>query len=346
MDELPHLQGLDLADPSFHRPGRIDILLGADAYPELMVQDHLVTGPVKTPAAQRTIFGWAIVGPVSYKAGPSAPIPTHFSLGQAAEDDLSTLLSQFWESEEPERAPEALSPVEEQVQAHYSDTVSYSPSSCRYQVSLPRRDDVPPLGDSRSQALSRYMTNERSILRRNIWKPFQDVVQGYLDLGHAEIIPASEPTPAQTYYLPMHSVTKQSSTTTKLRVVFDGSAATTSGLSLNQSLLVGPTLQPTLGTILMTFRAYPIAISANIAKMYREVELAEKDRDLLYRASCLLLLCSSFSISKMMHLLRAARVSICSLWFSAMTLNMSNEEKIGYRGGISKVLCLVLSFCN
>ena len=118
VDELPHLQGLDLADPFFHRPGRIDILLGADAYPELMVQDHLVTGPVKTPAVQRTIFGWAIVGPVSYTAGPSAPIPTHFALGQAAEDDLGTLLSQFWESEEPERAIEALSPVKEIVQAH------------------------------------------------------------------------------------------------------------------------------------------------------------------------------------------------------------------------------------
>ena len=139
---------------------------------------------------------------------------------------------------------------------------------------------MPPLGDSRSQALSRYITNERAIIRRNIWKPFQDVVQGYLDLGHAEIIPTSEPTPAQTYYLPMHSVTKQSSTTTKLRVVFDGSATTTSGLSLNQSLLVGPTLHPTLSTILLTFRTYPIAISADIAKMYREVELAETDRDL------------------------------------------------------------------
>ena len=150
VEELPHLQGLELADPSFLKTGRIDILLGADAYPELMVQDHLVTGPVKTPAAQRTIFGWAIVGPVSYKAGSSVPIPTHFALGQVAEDDLSTLLSQFWESEESEKAPEALTPVEEHVQSHYLDTVSYSPSACRYKVSLPRRNDVPPLGDKHS----------------------------------------------------------------------------------------------------------------------------------------------------------------------------------------------------
>ena len=279
VDELPHLQGLDLADPSFSTPGRIDILLGTDAYPELMVQDHLVTGPAKTPAAQGTIFGWAIVGPVSYTSGHSVPIPTHHTLGQTDEDDLSTLLSQFWEAEEPERAVAALSPVEEMVQAHYNDTVTYSPSSCMYQVTLPKRDDVSPLGNSRSQAHSRYITNERAIIRRNIWRPFQDVIQGYLDLGHAELIPDSEPKPAQVYYLPMHSVAKQSSTTTKLRVVFDGSAATTSGLSLHQSLLVGPTLHPTLGTILMKFRTYPIAFSADIAKMYREVELVKEDRD-------------------------------------------------------------------
>ena len=148
---------------SFHKPGRIDILLGADAYPELMVPDHMITGPVKTPAAQRTIFGWAIVGPVSYKADSSVAIPTHFALGQTAEDNLDALLSQFWESEEPEQEPAALSVVEEQVQAHYSDTVTYDSSSCKYQVTLPRRNDVPPLGDSRAQAHSRYITNENPL---------------------------------------------------------------------------------------------------------------------------------------------------------------------------------------
>ena len=35
VDELPHLMGLGLADPSFHTPGRIDILLGADVYPQV-----------------------------------------------------------------------------------------------------------------------------------------------------------------------------------------------------------------------------------------------------------------------------------------------------------------------
>ena len=66
----------------------------------------------------------------------------------------------------------------------------------------------------------------------------------------------------------------------QLRVVFDASARTSTGTSLNHSLLVGPTLHPKLETILLRFRTYPVAVSADIAKMYRVVELAEEDRDL------------------------------------------------------------------
>ena len=114
------------------------------------------------------------------------------------------------------------------------------------------------------------------------------MVQQYLDLGHAEPVPPEEEEPASSFYLPMHSVCKESSTSTKLRVVFDGSALTTSGHSLNSSLLVGPQLQPTLGIILMKFRTYPVALNADISKMYRAVELTPADRDLhrfLWRAS-------------------------------------------------------------
>ena len=78
----------------------------------------------------------------------------------------------------------------------------------------------------------------------------------------------------------MHAVIKNNSSTTKLRVVFDASAKTTSGHSLNDTLLVGPTLYPTITKILLRFRLYPIAISGNISKMYLAVDLAPRDRNL------------------------------------------------------------------
>ena len=67
-------------------------------------------------------------------------------------------------------------------------------------------------------------------------------------MGHAEPVPPSdlEKPQHQVFYLPMHAVRKDSSTTTKIRAVFDASTKSSSGVSLNDTLLVGPTVHPPL----------------------------------------------------------------------------------------------------
>ena len=117
--------------------------------------------------------------------------------------------------------------------------------------------------------------------RKGTWEPFQAVIQEYIDLGHAQPVPLqSLTTTTETYYLPMHGVVKESSTSTKLRVDFDASAKTSNALSLNDTLLVGPILHPNLDTILLRFRTYRVALTGDISKMYREVQLSEPDRHL------------------------------------------------------------------
>ena len=120
-----------------------------------------------------------------------------------------------------------------------------------------------------------------SISRHGIWQVFQDIVKEYLDLGHAEPVPTKDFTlpHSQTYYMPMHAVIKDSNTTTKLRVVFDASACTTSGHSFNETLMTGPTLYRPLTDILMRFRTFPVAISGDVSKMYRAIELSPEDHD-------------------------------------------------------------------
>ena len=78
----------------------------------------------------------------------------------------------------------------------------------------------------------------------------------------------------------MHAVYKSSSTTTKVRAVFDASAKSLSGTSLNDTLLVGPTVHPALIDVLLRFRLNRIALTADISKMYRAIELTSADRDL------------------------------------------------------------------
>ena len=82
------------------------------------------------------------------------------------------------------------------------------------------------------------------------------------------------------FYLPMHGVKKECSSTTKLRVVFDASAKSSTSVSLNDTLMVGLTLYPNLTDVLIRFRSYPFAIAGDISKMYRAVQLTPGDRDL------------------------------------------------------------------
>lgn len=78
------------------------------------------------------------------------------------------------------------------------------------------------------------------------------------------------------FYLPHHGVTKPSSSTTKLRVVFDGSAKSTTNISLNDILHVGSTIQDDLFSILIRFRKHNVVMKEEITKMYRQININSK----------------------------------------------------------------------
>jgi len=98
------------------------------------------------------------------------------------------------------------------------------------------------------------------------------------ELGHIEPVKSQEG--KQTcYFLPHHTVFKVTSTTTKTRVLFDGSAKTSNGLSLNDILQVGPTVQQDLYSIVLRFRTHQVCFTADIGKMYRQIKLHPQDQD-------------------------------------------------------------------
>ena len=174
-----------------------------------------------------------------------------------------------------------LTTEEEIVQKHFGANHVYVDTPGHYQVSLPCKPNSIPLGISRPLAVQRFLSNKRSVIRKGTWKAFQTVIKEYIELGYAELVPAQALNPSvEKFYLPMHGVLKESSTSTKLRVVFDASAHTSTQLSLNDILMTGPTLYPNLDTILLRFRLHQVAISADVSKMYRAVHFDPKDRDL------------------------------------------------------------------
>ena len=288
--ELTHLRGLHLADPNFDLPDGIDLLLGQNIYQHLFLPGEVLVSP-ETAGAKHTVFGWVIMGPYQPDDPQQEIIATsHLVMSTRANQITDKLLEKFWELEEAPKLDRLFTPEEQRVEKHYQDTHVYLEEEQRYMVKLPRILNPLELGESRSQAIYRAKANERSLLRKGKWDDFQSVMSEYLELGHARPVDPQDlllPT-SQSYYMPIHSVYKQSSSSTKVRAVFDASATTSTKVSLNDLLAVGPTIQPSLDQTLLRLRNYAVAISGDISKMYREIALSPEDRALhrfLWRAN-------------------------------------------------------------
>ena len=101
-------------------------------------------------------------------------------------------------------------------------------------------------------------------------------------MGHAELVPIAglgKPC-SEVFYLPMHTVHKEKSSTSKVRVMLDAFAKTASGTLLNNHLFVGPTVHPTIIDILLHFQRHRVALTTDVNRMYRAVLLPKHQHDL------------------------------------------------------------------
>ncbi|XP_062540923.1 uncharacterized protein LOC134208965 [Armigeres subalbatus] len=137
-------------------------------------------------------------------------------------------------------------------------------------------------------ALERFLKMEKRLERDAEMKiQYHAFMQEYANLGHMKKV-TNEDTlrenassgAQKVLYLPHHAVLKASSSTTKVRVVFDGSARTNSGYSLNDALLKGPIIQDELLSLLLRFRKHEIALVGDVEKMYRQVRVHQDDTSL------------------------------------------------------------------
>ncbi|KAL5469510.1 hypothetical protein EMCRGX_G030772 [Ephydatia muelleri] len=219
-----HLTNLVLADPNFRQPGKIDLLLGADLFADVLCQGRR-SGPAGSPVAFETEFGWVLSGRTESIASTGEVAALHTIVG--FKDDI---LRKFWEIEEGPTSNAAFSLEERSVLSHFKD--NHFRTEEGFMVSLPKRLDAKQIGESRTQAVRRFCSLERSLNAKGLFQDFSSVMTEYMDLGHAELVPLEEmekPT-SQVFYLPMHVVYKNSSTTTKIRAVFDASAKSSSGV--------------------------------------------------------------------------------------------------------------------
>lgn len=82
---------------------------------------------------------------------------------------------------------------------------------------------------------------------------------------------------AHLHYLPHHAIVRSDKDTTKLHVVYDAS----SKVDGKPSLLVGPKFNQKIFDILVRFRSYQTALTADIEKAFLMIAVEEGDRDIL-----------------------------------------------------------------
>ena len=204
VSQLRHVNHLQLADPTFIVPGRIDFLLGADVLEEVMLDNRIKDNGV---VIRESLFGWIVSGPVQKSESENSSLILANTSLIATSSSTENLISKFWEAES---VPDKKHPSNEEKECENQfDQTTKHRDDGRFLVELPLNEKIEKLGLSKAAAMKRFHKGRE---------------KKFIDLCHLEKVPGKELETKSCYYLPHHCVLKSDSTTTKLRVVFDASA--------------------------------------------------------------------------------------------------------------------------
>lgn len=273
-----HLSNLQLADSNPMSSSPIQVLIGADIYGSI-IRESIKRGSPDQPIAQNSIFGWILSGPLPSERSSERsnhPLTVHHC---ASLQTLSDQITRFWAIEDIPSAS-TLTPSEKQCEIHFCHTHKRD-SNGQYVVRLPFKTDPPiDIGHSRQRA-ERLL---RSLSRRlesqtDLKSEYVSFLSEYETLGHMRRVSEGSSSSPQCVYIPHHPVVRADSITTRVRVVFNASSATSNGTSLNDHLLTGPTLQAELPSVILRWRRFRFVYTADIAKMYRQIKIDSRDLD-------------------------------------------------------------------
>lgn len=194
----------------------------------------------------------------------------------------------LWQSEDLGTANETEELKEEEDDLHkalienYKKT-TYRDKSGRYVIRLQFKDNILALRDNRDITISRLHSFLSKLSKDpDKLKGVDDEVQKYLNEGFIE--PARPRRADQfAHYLPVQAIFKASpeGPFKKVRVVKDASCRKPNEPSLNDCLHAGPSLLPNLVNVILKFRQYKYALTADIRKAFNQFLIAEEDRSVL-----------------------------------------------------------------
>lgn len=282
MSNIKLPEGVKLADPDFNVPSEIQLLLGADFYFKIIQngQINLENGLV----LQNTLFGHVIGGNLSFtktQAQSNNNMVTNFVM-QDTQENLTEVMNKFWLAE---KIPERAEVTSEFQKAEEIFQNSVQLINNKFHVDMPLKEpmDQLNLGDSFSIALQRFYSLENKFKSHpEHFQLYKIFIDQYIEMGHAKIVDIGnyDVKNDPVYFLTFHGIHNQHSKTTSFRVVFNGSQKSKTGVSLNDKMYNGPTVQNELFDILTLFRTYRYTLMCDIAKMFRNVHINDEQKSL------------------------------------------------------------------
>lgn len=262
-----------LADPAYQVPANIDMLLGAGAWAAIITNEmQRASFNGRHAIAQLTSLGWVVYGHM-ISASCALLRGCHASI-EIEDARIDQMLIKYWNADaipttrqwtaSEQRAEDIF------VATHRRET------NGRYTVDIPFACDKKPLGDSARTAKACFLGVERRLHREpSLFVQYKAVFDNYRSLHHMVLAPARPIDASLTYYIPHHAINVAGGKG-KFRVVFNASAPSSTGISLNDQQLAGPRLQDDLVAIFLRFRAKRYGMTADIKQMFRQVNIASK----------------------------------------------------------------------
>lgn len=192
--EWREIESLSLADPTYTTPGKIDMLLGAEVYAEVLV-DGMKKHPEGNLMAQNTIFGWILSGKFARENENESSESKESLVSMHVQMNEDDSLKRFWEIEdEPDLIQKEISTIERERENLF-DKNTIRDHEGRFVVKLPFTTEDPQCqyGNSEYRAIKRLESLERKLSRDiKMRESYNEVIKEYLSMDHMRPITEDE----------------------------------------------------------------------------------------------------------------------------------------------------------
>ncbi|XP_044581653.1 uncharacterized protein LOC123263143 [Cotesia glomerata] len=186
-----------LADPEFHIPRPVDVLIGSGTTLSLLSVGQINCSQNDCDLIlQKTQLGWVVAGGV---------IDDKNILSVTCQlTDLSSQLTKFWTIEDISSSDSRS--IEDSTCETYYQNTTIRDTDGRYIVKLPFRADDVEFGNSKQKALNRFLSLQKRLNSDSSLKSeYNKVMNEYINLGHMVHVPDDS---GPGYYMPHHPIIK------------------------------------------------------------------------------------------------------------------------------------------